>query len=609
MKGCLRIAWALSALLAGSVAWGGRAPPALPAPIQVDGTVCSAGLGCRVVGPGGGPCDFPTVQQAVAANASEIRVVSGTYAENVGIADRNVAIVGGFASCADAANGVGGAAGARSTIAPAAGRALLIQQGGTAAMTLALDHLVLSGTIGADGGALRIAGNAALATRNVVVTLDDVIVRDSAANGARGGGIAVQDADLNLVRSEVSANVATRGGGLYCLRAIVFLDDHPTTLGSPAAGGGNQAVLQGGGAWLDQGCSLDLRGVISNNIAGLDGGGVYVSAGGALYVGAGSGTGLAAIVTNVANTGDVAGGHGGGAVFASGVGAQVDITNAYFGYNAAGSFGSAVDNSVGGAIALVGGAGLLARRYNSPCWNDRSCVQFFGNSVQGRGAALYADTEADVHVADSLFIANAAQAANGSVIDFGSSSATRVVESSYLVQNQPGSSVVRLSGGNALLRSNVIADNTYADAAIELDFVNAEIRGVNVWQPGRTKYLNVGGGPDAQVACVFSDSASAEWPLAAQVVLTGDPIFRAPHDYDYRVYPRNGGSISDVVDRCLPAHLQSTLAADLVLDVLGQPRNVDLATIGNAPGPIDIGPGEEQIDIGDLIFRDSFDPL
>jgi hypothetical protein len=534
-------------------------------------------------------------------------VVSGLYAENVSVADRNLVISGGFASCADAANGVAGVAGARSTIAPASGRALQVQQGGTAAMTLAFDHLVLSGTIGADGGALRIVGNAALATRNVVVTLDDSIVRDSAANGARGGGIAVQDANLNLLRSEVSANVATRGGGLYCQRAIVFLDDHPTTLGSAAAGGGNQAVLQGGGAWLDQGCSLDLRGVISNNVAGLDGGGAYVAAGGALYVGAGTGNSLAAIVANAANTGDVAGGHGGGAVFASGVGAQVDVTNAFFGYNSAGSFGGTADNSVGGAIALVGGAGLLARRYNTPCWNDRSCVQFFANTVQGRGAAVYADTDAEVRVADSLFNSNAAPAPNGSVLDLGNGSATRVVENSYLVQNQPGSSVVRLSGGNVLLRSNVIADNDYADAAIELNFVNAEIRGVSVWQPGRTKYLNIGGGPDAQVYCVFSDSASAEWPLAAQVVLTGNPVFRAPHDYDYRVYPRNGGHISDVVDRCLPAHLQSPLAPDLVLDAIGQARNVDLASISNAPGPIDVGPSEEQGEFGDLIFRDSFD--
>ena len=141
MKGCLRIALALPGLFAGSAAWGARAPMTLPAPIQVDGAVCSAGLGCRVVGPGGGACDFPTVQQAVAANASEIRVVSGIYAENVSIADRNIVISGGFASCADAANGVDGAAGARSTIAPAAGRALLIQQGGTSGRPLYPTHV------------------------------------------------------------------------------------------------------------------------------------------------------------------------------------------------------------------------------------------------------------------------------------------------------------------------------------------------------------------------------------------------------------------------------------------------------------------------------------
>ncbi len=604
MRGFSRFAPPAMALFLISAAAAGRAPIVPQVPSTVD--VACAGS-CRVVGSGGGLCDFPTVQQAVAANATEIRVVSGVYAENVSVADRNLVVSGGFASCADAANGVGGVAGARSTIAPASGRALQVQQGGTGAMALALNHLVLSGTIGADGGALRIAGNAALATRNVVVTLDDTVVRDSAANGARGGGIAVQDADLNLLRSEVSANVATRGGGLYCLRAVVFLDDHPTTLGSAAAGGGNQAVLQGGGAWLDQGCSLDLRGVITNNVAGLDGGGVYVAAGGALYVGASTGNNLAAIVANAANTGDVSGGHGGGAVFASGIGAQVDITNAFLGYNAAGAFGGAVDNSVGGAIALVGGAGLLARRYNSPCWSDRSCVQFFANTVQGRGAAVYADTNAEVRLADTLFIANAAQAPNGSVLDLGSGSATRVVENSFIVQNQPGSSVVRLSGGNVLLRSNVIADNTYVSAAIELNFVNAEIRGVSVWQPGRVKYLNIGGGPEALVDCVFSDSASAEWPLAAQVVLTGNPIFRAPHDYDYRVYPRNGGRVSDVVDRCQPAHLQSLLAADLVLDAIGNARNVDLATITNGPGPIDVGPSEEQGEAGDLIFRDSFD--
>lgn len=167
---------------------------------------------------------------------------------------------------------------------------------------------------------------------------------------------------------------------------------------------------------------------------------------------------------------------------------------------------------------------------------------------------------------------------------------------------------MRLSGGNVVLRSNLIADNLYRNTAIELNFVNAEILATHIWQPGLVKYLNIGGGPEAITRCVFSDSASTTWPVSAQGVFYGDPVFRQRY-LDYRIFPVNGNRISGVVDRCLPAQLQSSFAgvADLLLDAQGAARNTDLAPVSNGPGPIDIGPYEVQEYPGELIFRDGFE--
>ena len=54
---------------------------------------------------GPGSCDFATIQAAIDGGANLVRVVQGTYVENLSIVDRDIDIQGGYASCADAESG------------------------------------------------------------------------------------------------------------------------------------------------------------------------------------------------------------------------------------------------------------------------------------------------------------------------------------------------------------------------------------------------------------------------------------------------------------------------------------------------------------------------
>jgi hypothetical protein len=97
------------------------------------------------------------------------------------------------------------------------------------------------------------------------LTVTDTTVRGGNEAGGLGGGIEADTDDVTLVRSTVTGNQASTGGGVGAIRV--------TLVGSTVSG--NTASSTGGGIWADQ--TLDAtNSTITGNTAGTSGGGAVV---------------------------------------------------------------------------------------------------------------------------------------------------------------------------------------------------------------------------------------------------------------------------------------------------------------------------------------------
>lgn len=203
------------------------------------------------------------------------------------------------------------------------------------------------------GGGLRIRNNAD-------VTLLRVIVSDNVA-GDQGGGLSVEDSDLDARDSELTGNSggASGGGG-------TFLGANRNTGTFRGTVSGNTTDGAGGGFYHGGG-SFDLRGTLSDNVATdptARGAGVY-SATGDLT--------LRDLTVSGHSATD------GGAVYVEGQsGETLTITDCSFSDNSATGDGGAVYSE---AIATL------------------DTVEFLNNSAGGSGGALYVD-QAELSVTD-----------------------------------------------------------------------------------------------------------------------------------------------------------------------------------------------------------------
>lgn len=97
------------------------------------------------------------------------------------------------------------------------------------------------------------------------LTVEEVTITGGVATGGLGGGISADTTSVTLVRSTVTGNAASSGGGVAAIRV--------TLLASTVAG--NDAASTGGGVWADQ--TLETTNTtISGNTAGAGGGGAVV---------------------------------------------------------------------------------------------------------------------------------------------------------------------------------------------------------------------------------------------------------------------------------------------------------------------------------------------
>jgi hypothetical protein len=256
----------------------------------------------------------------------------------------------------------GGASSSDVVLTPPAGvRALTVGSAGS----LTLDTLSLEGarTVGADGGALFVAGGSA--------TLSEVRVVDNSTTG-NGGGIAVERGSLTLGDGCVLAdNVAGAEGGAVAVSAGTFVDAGSTWTDNAARDGGalrvelgtltiddatftgNRADIAGGAVLLRQDTGIAMEGgALTGNSAGGQGGALLVD----------SPDDADGWLRNLRVADNDAAAEGGGLAL-TGWSASLVVANNTFVGNAAGGEGGGVYISAGDSRGLTVWSNIVA-------WND-----------------------------------------------------------------------------------------------------------------------------------------------------------------------------------------------------------------------------------------------
>lgn len=574
------------------------------------------------VGVGTG-CTHASIQSALDAAAasaeSDVVVITRSaswtaQALTLSVSTQTIDIRGGYAACADATPD-----GARTTI---------------------------SGAGGAQASVLRISTSSV----NSNVSLSDLTITGGDAAGTsaagNGGGVHFSGAgQLQLLRTVLSANTATRGGGLHVagINGVVGV-----TLGAGSQLIGNTASSDGGGIYLDQ-ASLEMHAadslLFNNRAEGSDGrgygGGLLIRAGmnsaSASLRGAGA-NGLAKVQGNRARYG------GGVAVLADVGSAETALLEAAASQRT--GFQSNSADVAGGAIYLKPYDGVQ----NSLAVARLANVRLYDN-IAPDGAAIYIDTDdasgspgagAAVEIdhgtlasicpagdSCSLIEGNAALNA-ASLPSSGALVRVRELGNLRIAGGAPGTvdrggpwirgnnvgplfrgDECLLSINNALISGNTvsthvvsgncpqfelgdltIAGNTITGSAIFNLQGAASLRRSVLWQPGK---LSMQGTATRDVVDVVTqESASIDTGVLA-FVTQANPRFVDPARDDYRL--RAG---SPAVDYAL-----ATSSADR--DAQGQPRDVDLPVRANFPrGPRDLGALERQ-SLAPLVLFGDFD--
>ena len=218
------------------------------------------------VGPGGGFCLHPSIQDALDANFSEIRLLDGvSYQENINIY-KSVEITGGYASCGSQ---------------EITGDSIIDGNGSSTELpsirvvALSNDTITFNNLKIIDGaGGVRVdGGQSTVVVNNSIISSNNTYHSNGVANG---GGLYVVGAGVTLFDTNITMNTAQSGGGIYCKNAQI------TLLGSTSITNNNAnstaSTAGGGGVYVDQGCDFNHQATgigISYNKAVNRGGGIY----------------------------------------------------------------------------------------------------------------------------------------------------------------------------------------------------------------------------------------------------------------------------------------------------------------------------------------------
>lgn len=395
---------------------------------------CGLASGFATLGPQA-DCQYRTTQAnpilaALNDGHTDLRLVgnasfNGSFAIT-GSAD--VQIRGGFTDCAQAAANTRPANPPRSVIVAGASTAAAITlvPAGTRRRVITLDRVDLVPNVEQfpTGAGVAIGG------------LLDLRLVHSRISGFRfvggyGGGVAMSQGLLDMVHSEISQNLAERGGGIHCASGGTVRLDPGSKLFF------NQAVSstgpgQGGGAYLD-GCSFTAQGRvlpatqggtsgIVGNSATLQGGGLAVIGGLATIQGGPYclDPTTASCLPRLAVIGANSAARGGGIFAAQDADIQVDFANVSA--NTAREAGGGV--FVIGSRLRFGGLGSTFPSFDRSQCPEGICEVLSGNRVEdneglaGSGGAIYANM-AEIALVDALVEDNLAGTAHAIRVDDG----------------------------------------------------------------------------------------------------------------------------------------------------------------------------------------------
>lgn len=329
--------------------------------------------------------DNTIIQDAINDGATEIRVATGTYQENITI-DSDVLIIGGFSDCTAAENieNASNLLADRSVLVAASQNPVVTLNGGDTELGITMANMAIRDGDGTTNPNLG-AGGINVISMDGTLFLDDVLIANN--KGTSGGGMGIfGSSEVDIVMSNVLLfeNEANEGGGLYCgtLNSNILMLDNSGISSNEAIDG------SGGGLLLRTGCTatvlsgtdssslFDLRG-ISFNTANGDGGGAAVESGSTLNLFGNRlcnesiclGDNSEPINVNNNQTTLVFTNAGGG-IFSQGALTRVNIVNALIKENKA---------EYGAGINSINGAQLIATTSGAECWSPGSCTQFNGN--------------------------------------------------------------------------------------------------------------------------------------------------------------------------------------------------------------------------------------
>lgn len=547
------------------------------------------------VGPTPG-CSFNSLEAALSALANDpdpnptIRLSAGLHEAVRVTIDRNVTVVGGFASCVAPSP----TPGSRSILdAGQAGRVVTVRgasSGGPIAVQLA--NLSLEKGRADLGGGLSV-------TQGATVTLDNVLVLANEAT-VGGGGIHFEgrsNATLTLLGSGVNGNQAPIGGGILCRGPGQLIAGLGTGIG------GNQAATLGGGVRAT-GCEVAFAGpmTVSLNTA-AHGGGMFLDGGAEAELEGGPGTPLS-IRQNLATSGGSSGGTGGG-IAVSGEGTDLEVLNVTIERNRAlhtdgsGGEGGGVMVSDHATAALAGGRNLAPNVAGgggvSPvCPDAMSCSVFRRNEAR-RGAALQVGFEAEVNLINVEVVDNhAADSIIGTGVE--SQEAVLQIEGVYLHRNTAEVLVAAVGDTRVELTHVTTANNPVLHHAIRTARSNdrsPELRLRNNIFHDPVPVLDRGPGGLTSAECLFVADASGleEFPA----IVTEDPQLVDPVGGDLHLSPG-----SPAVDRCFERHFFASHDSE------GHERGV-LVNLGVTGDILGFDAGADELGTAEGIFSDGFE--
>lgn len=571
----------------------------------------SAFAALLTVGPPGtaGSCSYTTIQAALnvagtTPGADEIRVVdSGEYANQALLlyAAGSVRIIGGYPDC----------------------NALSVPQTRS-----------------------RLSGNGALATPVLTIahSCDDPIdvklerleFVDGANPNGSGGGISIEACGrVTLTNSRVADNSALSGAGIYfngdegasgstlVIGDGVSIDHNTATLygggiyvehGRLEIGGNQTAVrvnraLAGGGLAVrgDNGApgelsirsgGIDLDGVVSHNSA---------SYGGALYVGSYGG---AEIYTTdparpVRLDHNFASLNGGG-LFVTGASSYAWLWDAVVESNIAMSGGGAFDVENGRVSMESSRSNPYAPEDAVPCSSSRACNLLRDNSVSSSPGAVARLVYYDPSLPTSLYLGNVRISANRGDSLFADDCSTGFFNCSTPVRlDITNSQITENPGVERILRTSLGMDFACYNCTFsrngnsEMPMFDSTARGsltlINsiIWEPGRDV---IGGAmPPALTSHDMLIHDNSDFTSGSDIV-TQNPLFIDPSTGDFHLSENSPG-----IDRASASGASS-------IDLDGKPRLIDVASIPNHNGPLDLGAFERQVFCADdLIFCSGFE--